>query len=112
MMDNDKWVWGDQEESSPIIVPLLDAKLTPIVESPDPKAEPHSPPASPEKPGATLDSPQPNRKIPPSVVRAIVLHLEGRIEEAIQEIQIGLRDGEPPADLYSAMGALQSELER
>ena len=153
MMDNDKWVWGDAEESSPIIVPLLDAKLTPIVESPALEAEPPSPASSqeqsgPEHPGAkpeerpvaaaeatteaaappaetpaippehatppapAVEAPQRNRKIPPSVMRAIVLHLEGRIEDAIKEIHIGLRDGEPPADLYTAMGALQLELER
>ena len=155
MMNNDKWVWGDEEESSPIIVPLFDAKLTPIVEWPDAGAEPASPAASAEQSGpeqsverqvaipedtpaaetlvaaaapraetpdippvhATpprppIDAAQRNRKIPPSVMRAIVLHLEGRIEDAIQEIQTGLRDGEPPVDLYSAMGALQLELER
>ena len=63
-------------------------------------------------PAVPASQPNANRKIPPSVVRAIVLHLESRIEEAIQEIQIGLRDGEPPQDLLSAMGALQLELER
>src|SRR5439155_1409923 len=65
----------------------------------------------------TRDEPAPapvpprTRKTSASLMRAIVLHLEGRIEEAIQEIKIGLQQGEPPAELYSAMGALQVELE-
>jgi len=46
------------------------------------------------------------------VVQAIVLHLEGKLDEAIQEIQAGLRNGEPAAELYTAMGALQMERER
>src|SRR5438094_3781529 len=148
MMDNDKWMWGDAEDSSPIGVPLLDAKLTPIIEWPERQPEPPSPAAPPEQSGAkpeelpaalteanpgaaaipaeapaippvavpppapAAEAPPRNRNIPPSVMRAIVLHLEGRLEEAIREIQIGLRGGEAPADLYSAMGALQLELER
>jgi tetratricopeptide (TPR) repeat protein len=161
MMDNDKWVWADDEASSPLSVPLPDDKPAPIIDWNDSKPELPSPvesaaqsaanpeetPAVPETaapvqipsipsvkaaptapvnippvplvkaaraPAPAAQAPQPNanRKIQPSVLRAIVLHLESRIEEAIQEIQIGLRDGEPPVDLYPAMGALQLELER
>jgi len=46
------------------------------------------------------------------VVQAIVLHLEGKLDEAIQEIRAGLLNGEPAAELYAAMGALQMERER
>src|SRR6266849_5585129 len=123
-MDNDKWVWGDEEDSSPKGAPLLDAVLTPIAEWPGLEPEP-SPPAdaaepsgkkpeelppaaaetraeppeaSPPEAASISAAPPRNRQIPPSVMRAIVLHLEGRVEDAIQEIKIGLRDGEPPAE--------------
>lgn len=175
-MENDKWVWGDEEDLTPQPVPLLDEKLTPIVEWPDVKPEPPAPPDPPAKipveatrpapvalngvatPSADAALPKPvappksaptvaapasvappvtappvttppvaapadpppasaapdlqRRKIPPSLVKAIVLHLEGKIDEAIQEIQGGIRNGEPPAELYAAMGALQMESER
>src|SRR2546425_520199 len=128
MMDNDKWVWADAEDSSPLGIPILDAKLTPIVEWPDLKPELPSPGDPPEQAGVKpeekavadaaatappvppAEAPAPGsakRHISPSVVRAIVLHLEGRLEKAIQEIQIGLQDGEPATELYAAMGALQ-----
>src|SRR5256885_1110700 len=126
-MDNNKWVWGDEEDSSPKGAPLLDAALTPVTEWPGLEPEPPSPADTPkqcnEKPEEvppavteTRDEPAPapvpprTRKTSPSLMRAIVLHLEGRIEEAIQEIKIGLQQGEPPAELYSAVGALQVEL--
>src|SRR5213596_3488753 len=104
-MDNDKWVWGDEEDSSPKGAPLLDAVLTPITEWPGPEAEPPSPAGVPEprseKPeeipiavtGTSAEPSAPPAPAPPrtrktsaSLMRAIVLHLEGRIEEAIQEI--------------------------
>jgi tetratricopeptide (TPR) repeat protein len=160
-MEKDKWVWGDEEDLTPQPVPLLDEKLTPIVEWPDVKPEPPGPrdppeiipveatppapvalngvappsadaeppepvaapkpvvaearpveaPASAPRQGAASPDP-PRRKIPPSLVKAIVLHLEGKIEDAFKEIQEGLRNGEPPAELYAALGALQMESER
>src|SRR5260370_33181658 len=55
MMDpNDKWVWADEKVPSPQTSPLLDERLTPIVEWPDfPSespggAEPAEPPISVE----------------------------------------------------------------
>ena len=42
-MDNDKWVWGDEEDSSPKGAPLLDAVLTPVAEWPGLEPEPPSP---------------------------------------------------------------------
>src|SRR5258708_17320147 len=122
-MDNDKWVWGDEEDSSPKGAPLLDAVLTPVVDWPGLAPEPPSlaETAEPngEKPEEILpavaetrspearpaEAPPRNRKIPPSGMRAIVLHLEGRIEDAIQDIKPGLLDGEPPPGLHSAIGA-------
>src|SRR5882672_6599083 len=100
-MNNDKWVWGDEEDSSPKGAPLLDAVLTPIAEWPGPEPEPPAPvetreprsdkpeeippkaiepTAEPAAPPAA--APTQNRKIPASLMRAIVLHLEGRIEDA------------------------------
>jgi hypothetical protein len=38
------------------------------------------------------------RDVSATVLR-LVLHLEGQIEQAIQEIQSGLRNGEPEAEL-------------
>src|SRR6266850_613574 len=105
-MDNDKWVWGDEEDSSPKGAPLLDAVLTPIAEWPGPEPEPPSPVDTPEQPSEKLEetppavtmasaepaappatAPTQNRKISPGLMRAIVLHLEGRIDDAIQEIK-------------------------
>src|SRR5262245_27043603 len=130
-MDNEKWVWADEEDSSPIGAPLFDAVLKPIAEWPGLEAEP-PPPAEPleqlggkpeqippaaagtsaEPPAPPAEAQPPNRKIPPRAVRAIVLHLEGRIEDAIQEIKIALLAGESSAELHTAMGALHLEIDR
>jgi tetratricopeptide (TPR) repeat protein len=131
MMDDEKWVWAD-EESDPQALPRLDAKLTPIIDWPDFKPEPAAPADPPELAAAELAPPSvetrpatavkppalpaavetPQHQIPPSVVKAIMLHLGGKLDEAIQELHTGLRNGEPPAELYAAMGALQMELDR
>jgi tetratricopeptide (TPR) repeat protein len=125
-MENDKWVWADEEDLGSPALPLLEKKLTPIVEWPPAPPAPEDPPAAiPEEtlravppapngvaPAPVPPVPAPRRDIPPSVVKAIVLHLEGKLDEAIREIQAGLQNGEPAAELYSAMGALQMELDR
>ncbi len=57
MMDsNDKWVWGDEQDSTPQALPLLDQKLTPIIEWPALQPEPDPPISTdsaecPEQPG-------------------------------------------------------------
>jgi tetratricopeptide (TPR) repeat protein len=129
MDSNDKWVWADETDSSPLTLPLLDKKLTPIVEWPDPQPDPPIPadtaPADskPEEVPApsAIPAPLPEPEKPPAngrrdisatVVKATVLHLEGQIEQAIQEIQNGLRNGEPEAELYGALAALQMDLGR
>ena len=43
MDSNDKWVWADESDSSPVTLPLLDEKLTPIVEWPDIEPDPPVP---------------------------------------------------------------------
>src|SRR5579859_6849635 len=132
MMDsNDKWVWADEPDTSPQALPLLDRNLTTIVEWPDlppdpPIAtEPPEPPASVVQevpapaaiPEVKAEAPAPSpangrRDVSSTVVKATVLHLEGQIEQAIQEIETGLRNGEPEAELYAALAALQMDLER
>jgi tetratricopeptide (TPR) repeat protein len=130
MDSNDKWVWADETDSSPLTQPLLDQKLTPIVEWPDLQPDPPIPADTPEPPAskveeapepASIPEPAPLPEIPPAngrrdisatVVKATVLHLEGQIEQAIQEIQNGLSNGEPEAELYAALAALQMDLER
>src|SRR5438105_5741821 len=131
MMDNDKWVWSDEDDSGRLALPPRDRKLAPIIDwldatpelpipvdlppappaAPPPETRPPSPPAPPAA-NAAGHRPAPRKSLPPSVVQAIVLHLEGKLDEAIQEIQAGLRNGEPAAELYTAMGALQMERER
>src|SRR5258708_3590764 len=120
-MDNDKWVWAEDEGAGPLALPPLERKLEPIIDWFDEKPEPVAAAKveAPAKPAAPADRPViaakktgVQRRIPPSVVKAIVLHLEGRLEEAVEELRAGLRNGEPAADLYPAMGALQMELER
>jgi tetratricopeptide (TPR) repeat protein len=161
MDSNDKWVWADETDSSPLTLPLLDQKLTPIVEWPDVQPEPpvaaviaepsdskveeapapppvskvkveeapappsvskvEKAPAPPSVSASVSEPPAPAPETPPvngrrdisaTVVRATVLHLEGQIEQAIQEIQNGLRNGEPEAELYATLAALQMDLER
>src|SRR5260370_37768353 len=101
-MDNDKWVWGDEEDSSPKGAPLLDAVLTPIAEWPGLEPEPpppadaaepsgkkpeELPPAVAETHAEAAESWHPpaaaisaaltrNRNITPNVTRAIGVHLE------------------------------------
>jgi tetratricopeptide (TPR) repeat protein len=130
MDSNDKWVWADEADASPQALPLLDQKLTPIVEWPDLPPDPPTVIAEPsaskvekeEVPAPTpVPEPLPAPEMPPAsgrrdvsatVVKATFLHLEGQIEQAIQEIQNGLRKGEPEAELYAALAALQMDLGR
>src|SRR5438874_7920960 len=104
-MDDEKWVWADDEDDFSAL-PRLDADPAPIIDSSDPSGPQ---PRSPSTPSETAHPAR--RQIPQSMLQAIVLHLEGNLEEAIQELETGLRNGDPPADLYTAMGALQMELE-
>src|SRR5262245_36573227 len=55
---NDKWVWADQEDTSPQQGPLFDSKVTPVFEWPDIPAEPGS---------VVADSGEPTASAPESV---------------------------------------------
>src|SRR2546426_11378773 len=101
MMDNDKWVWSDEDDSGRLAVPTLDRKVAPILDWVDakpelpaavdrPQAAPvaptlETPPLPPPPAKAAGHRPGPRKGIPPSVVQAIVWHLEGRLDEAIEE---------------------------
>src|SRR2546422_626130 len=128
MDPNDKWVWADQEDFSPRALPLRDNELTPIVQWPDIKpdlsattncaiksdiapvsteaaeaSEPGSPLELLEIEESTLSeiSPSASLDIPPIVAKAtiaLILHQEDQFEEVIQELQSGLRNGEPDAE--------------
>src|SRR4051794_33759981 len=115
-MENDKWVWADKEDL-PLVLPTLDNKLMPIAEWPTAAPEPAAPqqPDPPPAPavnraaarrvGPAPAPPRPpakKKEPPPSLVKAIVLHLEGQLDDAIREIQAGLVAGEPPAELTAA----------
>jgi tetratricopeptide (TPR) repeat protein len=116
MMDpDDKWVWADDEDLSPSSLPLLDRKVEPIVEwlEVQPEATPLAVLEKPEEvQPQKVGTDEPRREIPPSIVKATMLHLEGQLEQAIEELQAGLRAGEPAAKVYAAMGKLQLEMER
>src|SRR5512135_3728596 len=45
-----------------------------------------------------------------SVARAVSLHLEGKLEEALKELQRAVAKGEKSAEVFSAMGHIQCEL--
>ena len=51
-MDNDKWVWADAEESSPLSVPLPNDNLAPIIHWNDSTLELPPPVESPEQSAA------------------------------------------------------------
>ena len=48
----------------------------------------------------------------PILVKAIMLHMEGKIEEAIKELQRGVKAGEKAVDVYAGLGHLQFEAGR
>jgi tetratricopeptide (TPR) repeat protein len=132
---NDKWVWDDEPDSLPQGGPLLERRLEPILDwfekTPEPPLDAEK---TPEPRPASLAAPpavEPNTTAPASaepvpaappapnpaersscVVKATMLHLEGQVAEAIEELRSGLRGPEPHTELYAAMGGLQMELER
>ena len=44
------------------------------------------------------------------IARAVSLHLDGKAEEALRELQRAVAKGEKSAEIYSAMGQVQFEL--
>ena len=50
--------------------------------------------------------------VSPALARAVSLHLEGKHKDALKELNTALENGEETADLYSAKGHLQFELEQ
>ncbi len=95
MGDNEKWVWFTEDDP---ISDLIGRSLDTVSEH-DLKVE-EAPPAAPKKAGSA------------GLVTAIKLHLEGKTEEALQELERAAAAGEAPADVYSAMGNLHFGLGR
>lgn len=119
----DKWVWGDEPEVTSPGASSLERTVAPSIEWFEPAREPATdadsaarPPAAASAPpnGAVSEPPSAanGRHVPSSVVKATVLHLDGQVEAAIEELRSGLEEGEPRLEIYAAMGALQMELER
>lgn len=74
---------------------------------------------NPRKPmGLGNDSPRPveitprteNAKASRYMARAVSLHLDGKPEEALKELQRAIAKGEKSAEIFSAMGHIQFEL--
>jgi tetratricopeptide (TPR) repeat protein len=59
--------------------------------------------AQPEDSGKTVS---------PALARAVSLHLEGKHKDALKELNTALENGEESAEIYSAKGHLQFELEQ
>ena len=57
-----------------------------------------------------LDKRSEGSKASRSVARAVSLHLEGKLEEALKELHRATSRGEKNAEIYSAMGHIQCEL--
>src|SRR5260370_19097960 len=57
-----------------------------------------------------LDKRSDSSKASRSVARAVSLHLEGKLEDALKELHRATSKGEKSAEVYSAMGHIQCEL--
>src|SRR3954451_4008269 len=57
-----------------------------------------------------LDKRSDSSKASHSVARAVSLHLEGKLEDALKELHRATSKGEKSAEVYSAMGHIQCEL--
>mgnify|MGYP003704877849 CR=1 FL=1 len=50
--------------------------------------------------------------VSPALARAVSLHLEGKHKDALRELNTAIENGEESAEIYSAKGHLQFELEQ
>ena len=50
--------------------------------------------------------------VSPALARAVSLHLEGKHKDALKELNTAIENGEESAEIYSAKGHLQFELEQ
>src|SRR5580692_10258236 len=98
MSENDKWAWFSEEDAIPALL----------------RPEPSSSKTDPV--GLRLDIMAPDTaKIPAgsaSLGKAIALHLEGKTEAALKELLSAIEGGENLAELHSAMGHIQFELQQ
>ena len=52
------------------------------------------------------------KTVSPALARAVSLHLEGKHKDALKELNTALENGEESAEIYSAKGHLQYELDQ
>src|SRR5258708_13866453 len=92
--------------------PAVELSITPPdITAPSITAPSITAPASAEPVATPPPAPSPAERSS-CVVKATMLHLEGQVAEAIEELRSGLRVPEPHTELYAAMRGLQMELER
>jgi tetratricopeptide (TPR) repeat protein len=98
MSENDKWAWFSEDDPIP-------ALLRP--EPSNSKSDPIGlrldivPPDAPKTPAGSA-----------SLGKAVALHLEGKTEAALKELLSAIDAGDNLAELYSAMGHIQFELQQ
>src|SRR3982074_3183211 len=98
MSENDKWAWFSDEDPIPALL----------------KAEPSNSRTDPV--GLRLDIVAPDAPKTPagsaSLGKAVALHLEGKTDAAVKELLSAIEGGETLAELHSAPGHIQFELQQ
>ena len=96
MSDNDKWAWFSEEDpiASLLRPESTGAKADPFNFKLDPIAA-----DAPKSPAGSA-----------SLGRALLLHVEGKSEEALKELAAAAEQGDHVAELCAAMGHIQFEL--
>src|ERR1700730_16297030 len=97
-MSDDKWAWFNEEDQ---IAALL-------------KGEPST--SKTDAVGLRLDVMAPDAARTPAssaaLGRAVALYLEGKTPAALKELSAAIEGGDNPAELYSAMGHIQFEVQQ
>src|SRR5712691_702564 len=98
MSENDKWAWFSEEDQVPALF----------------RPEPST--SRTDALGLHLDIVAPDAAKTPAgsaaLGKAIALHLDGKTEAAIKELLSAIEGGDNLAELYSALGHIQFELQR
>src|SRR5580704_1353312 len=98
MSENDKWAWFSDEDAIPALL------------RPEPSG------SKADLAGLRLDIIAPAAAKTPagsaSLGKAVALHLEGKTEAALKELLTAIEGGENLAELHSAMGHIQFELQQ
>src|SRR5579872_2443539 len=98
MSENDKWAWFSEDDPIPALF----------------RTEPST--SKTDSPGLRLDVTPPGAAKTPagsaSLGKAVALHLEGKTDAAVKELQSAIAGGEHLAELYPALGHLQFEQQK